>query len=275
VDGAEVYLLMIRASGLPILGEAKAPPFEEQVEIAKWDWKLANQNEVERRKKEDADTDFAAKSDKELELQLEVEAEDFRTGANDDSKKLLQIATDARKSVRERMRLIEEMQQQGAEKSADLVNGKVSAAKAKMKDYQKAKEKEAAGNLEFKFSKRMDFASTQMLNCMKAGEILPRVLITLFHRSVSAPLSVVVEAKNLRFVKYELSVEVDDTMADMKEDWEAEFSDLSFSYNNTRHIAEARAHASAAQGAAKATAPAKMALAAKQTTNRFVMKSRT
>ena len=75
-----------------------------------------------------------------------------------------------------------------------------------------------------------------MLNCMKAGEILPRVVITIFHRSVSAPLTIVVTAKNLRFLKYDLNVEVDDTMADMKEDWEAEFSEISFAYTNTRAV---------------------------------------
>ena len=139
-----------------------------------------------------------------------------------------------------------------------------------MDDYEKEKKKKELGNMEFSFSKRVDFASTQMLNCMKAGEILPRVVITIFHRSVSAPLTIVVTAKNLRFLKYDLSVEVDDTMADMKEDWEAEFSEISFAYTNTRAVDQQKGRLGV-----DAFAGAKLALAAsQQTTGLFVMKSR-
>ena len=40
---------MIRKSGLPILGEAMALPFNQQVEVLDWNWKIVNQEEVERR----------------------------------------------------------------------------------------------------------------------------------------------------------------------------------------------------------------------------------
>ena len=46
MDGAEVYLLMIRKSMLPILGEAVAMPFTQQVEILNWDWMLVNQEQM-------------------------------------------------------------------------------------------------------------------------------------------------------------------------------------------------------------------------------------
>ena len=138
-----------------------------------------------------------------------------------------------------------------------------------MAAYEKEKKTSELKNLEFSFSKRVDFASTQMLNCMKAGEILPQVIITIFHRSVSAPLTIIVTAKNLRFLKYDLSVEVDDTMADMKEDWEAEFSEIAFSYTNIRGVDQQKGRLGV-----DAFAGAKLALAAKQTTSLFIMKSR-
>jgi type VI protein secretion system component Hcp len=279
MDGAEVYLLMIRKSGLPILGEAMAPPFNQQVEVLDWNWKIVNQEVVEQRAKDDAKTELAAKTDKEVKLELDILAEDMAkstTKAIDDAtdeataeiKKLVEnTKSDDPKSIRATLQKIEDIQRDSGRKSTSEV---LSKARKAMDDYEKEKKKKELGNLEFSFSKRVDFASTQMLNCMKAGEILPRVVITIFHRSVSAPLTIVVTAKNLRFLKYDLNVEVDDTMADMKEDWEAEFSEISFAYTNTRAVDQQKGRLGT-----DALAGAKLALAAsQQTTGLFVMKSR-
>ena len=286
MDGAEVYLLMIRKSGLPILGEAMAPPFNQQVEVLDWNWKIVNQEVVEQRAKDDAKTELAAKTDKEVKLELDILAEDMAkstTKAIDDAtdeataeiKKLVEnTKSDDPKSIRATLQKIEDIQRDSGKKSTSEV---LSKARKAMDDYEKEKKKKELGNLEFSFSKRVDFASTQMLNCMKAGEILPRVVITIFHRSVSAPLTIVVTAKNLRFLKYDLNVEVDDTMADMKEDWEAEFSEISFAYTNTRAVDQQKGRLGPApEGFHRdSTAGAKLALAAsQQTTGLFVMKSR-
>jgi type VI protein secretion system component Hcp len=270
MDGAEVYLLMIRKSGLPILGEAMAPPFNQQVEVLDWNWKIVNQKEVERRAKEDAATELAAKTDREAKLEFNVFAEDIDLTdpeADEDLKDLVKKTNkDDPKSVRAALKEIDEIQKRSAGK---LQKKAKKAGQQAMEEYEKEKKKKELGNLEFSFSKRVDFASTQMLNCMKAGEILPRVVITIFHRSVSAPLTIIVTAKNLRFLKYDLSVEVDDTMADMKEDWEAEFSEISFAYTNTRAVDQQKGRLGT-----DALAGAKLALAAsQQTTGLFVMTS--
>lgn len=281
MDGAEVYLLMIRKSGMPILGEAMAPPFNQQVEVLDWNWKIVNQEEVARRAKEDADTELAAKSDKEVKLELDVLAEDMKkaaeaTGAKlegeidkatEEIKKLVEDTnSNDPRSIRATLKAIDDIQRAAGKNSADRF---LTGAKKSMADYEKEQKKKDLGNLEFSFSKRVDFASTQMLNCMKVGEILPRVVITIFHRSVSAPLSIVVTATNLRFLKYDLSIEVDDTMADMKEDWEAEFSEITFSYTNTRGVDQQKGRLGV-----DALAGAKLARAAAQTQSLFVMKSR-
>ncbi len=272
MDGAEVYLLMIRKTGLPILGEAMAPPFYQQVEVLDWNWKIVNQQEVQRRAKEDAATEIAAKSDTEVKLEFNVLAEDVLDKEADKELKDLVERTNNEdpKSMRAALKEIDEIQKRSATKSAGKLQTKAKkAGQQAMEDYEKEKKKEELSNLEFSFSKRVDFASTQMLNCMKTGEILPRVVITIFHRSVSAPLNIVVTAKNLRFLKYELSVEVDDTMADMKEEWEAEFSEVSFSYTNTRGVDQQKGRLGV-----DALAGAKLARSAAQTTSLFVMKSR-
>jgi type VI protein secretion system component Hcp len=269
---------MIRKSGLPILGEAMAPPFYQQVEVLDWNWKIVNQEEVESRKKLDAATEIAAKSDKEVQLELDVLAEDMAETisalngqAMDDATKKIKAAIQATnssdpKSIRATLKKIDDIQRDAGIKSGEKTKG---VAKQALANYEKEKKEEELNNLEFSFSKRVDFASTQMLNCMKAGEILPQVIITIFHRSVSAPLTIIVTAKNLRFLKYDLSVEVDDTMADMKEDWEAEFSEIAFSYTNIRGVDQQKGRLGV-----DALAGAKLALAAKNTTSLFVMKSR-
>jgi type VI protein secretion system component Hcp len=281
MDGAEVYLLMIRKSGLPILGEAMAPPFYQQVEVLDWNWKIVNQEEVDRRAVEDAQTEILAKSKKELKLELAVLRQDLEDAAvvqaektkedidvaGDEIKELVK-KTDSKNpgSIRATLLEIDRIQRETGKNAAER---NLKGARAAMAKYEKDKKEKELGNLEFSFSKRVDFASTQMLNCMKAGEILPQVIITIFHRSVSAPLTIIVTAKNLRFLKYDLSVEVDDTMADMKEDWEAEFSEIAFSYTNIRGVDQQKGRLGV-----DALAGAKLALAAKNTTSLFVRKSR-
>jgi len=247
MDGAEVYLLMIRKSLLPILGEAMAPlPYFQQVEVLSWDWKLVNQEEVTRREKEDKETELKAKLPEELKYELDT----LKFGA-DTNKQILAVLEDKAGGKKltdlEKMRLVEKIQQEGLDKMTDEVQDDVDDTltdlQKKNKKFLKEVEKEKklwdkqqkddeAHNLTFKFAKRVDFASTQMLNCMKAGELLPRVVLTVLHRSVTAPLLLTMTAKNLRFTNYSLSVEVDETMADMKEEWEAEFSEVSFLYSN-------------------------------------------
>ena len=282
MDGAEVYLLMIRKSGLPILGEATAPPFYQQVEVLDWNWKIVNQEEVDKRKNNDSAFDSqaerAGKTDTEVKLELDILAKDIEDSLKDaiakdvdDATKSIQALLRRRNTtdpedLRKTLKDIEVIQKQAADKSGENAT---EGAKLEMKKYQAKKKWREQNNLEFSFSKRVDFASTQMLNCMKAGEILPQVIITIFHRSVSAPLTIIVTAKNLRFLKYDLSVEVDDTMADMKEDWEAEFSDIAFSYTNIRGVDQQKGRLGV-----DALAGAKLALAAKNTTSLFVMKSR-
>jgi len=45
---AEAYLLILRPSMVPVIGEAVPIPFNEQIEIDEWDWTLENDEFVAR-----------------------------------------------------------------------------------------------------------------------------------------------------------------------------------------------------------------------------------
>lgn len=243
MDGAEVYLLMIRKSLLPILGEAVAMPFTQQVEILKWDWTLNNQEEVKRREEEDKETEEKAQSKKELALSLDElrhELKSFELNAFD-AEDIDRIIHDPNLDTRARIKKIQEVQKRQGEKvykalnaADEQLNKESKALEKRRKAIDDEEKKRKDNSLTFSFSKRVDFATPQMLNCMKAGEILPRSVLTVFHRSVNVPLLLTITMKNIRFTKYDLSVEVDDTMADMREDWEAEFAEIDFVYGNRR-----------------------------------------
>ena len=57
---------------------------------------------------------------------------------------------------------------------------------------------------QFKFKKNVDLATTQLLNSMKLGETMPRAIITLFHRSTNAPVTLAITFKEVRLVQYDL-----------------------------------------------------------------------
>lgn len=89
---------------------------------------------------------------------------------------------------------------------------------------------------EFSFSKRVDFATTQMLNSMKSGDVFPVAILTINQRSSNAGMFLVFTVTNLRLLDYNLRADVSETMTDMKEQWKAEFRSLSYVYKNRRSI---------------------------------------
>ncbi|MCW5665840.1 MAG: hypothetical protein KIT35_18575 [Piscinibacter sp.] len=89
---------------------------------------------------------------------------------------------------------------------------------------------------EFNFSKRVDFATTQMLNSMKAGDVFPLAVLTINQRSSNSGMVLVFTVTNLRLLDYSLRAEVSETMTDMKEQWKAEFRSLAYVYKNRKAI---------------------------------------
>lgn len=89
---------------------------------------------------------------------------------------------------------------------------------------------------EFNFSKRVDFATTQLLNSMKAGDVFPLAVLTINQRSSNSGMVLIFTVTNLRLLDYSLRAEVSETMTDMKEQWKAEFRSLSYVYKNRKAI---------------------------------------
>lgn len=235
MDVAEVYLLMFRPTMVPVVGEAWALGFEGQVEMHSWSWSLVNEEEVKNQEKLEA------------ELEKEGALPEKKPGGKTSAEEQAKLAQKRRDEERAAIRSVVD-KNSGAPaprlnellaREMDKADVKRKSAEADARDEEKDAEKDKPdekksedNNHKFIFSKRVDFASTQMLNSMKAGDVFKRVVLTLFHRSVTAPLTLVVTMKNVRLLGYKVKVEVSETMADMKEDWEADFSDVSFMYQN-------------------------------------------
>ena len=212
---AEAYLLILRASMVPVIGEAVPLPFTEQIELDEWSWKLKHEDETELAKKK-LESMEAAQSMETKEDGAKRAAANLAAG---------QALSRAVSDINRNSRLSPE------EKSKQI------AAKIKAVNEARAKsDKDAADDepneLVFTFKKNVDRASTQLLNSMKAGEILPRAVVTLFHRSVNAPVLLEVKFDTLRLIDYDLSVEVSETMSEMKETWTASYEGVGYMYKN-------------------------------------------
>lgn len=193
---AEVYLLLVRPTTIPITGEAVPTPFDGQIEIDSWTWSLLNQKHAKNQRLVEAQRD-RDEQDKNITAGLISSIETIRSiSATPPQAQLTSI-----------------------DKEVNAVKPKTSTAEEKEK-------------LRFTFNKNVDLATTQMLNSMKSGDIFPHATLTLHHRSKNAPLSLVIKFERVRLTDYALSVDASDTMSDMKEEWTAEFEGVDYVYQN-------------------------------------------
>ena len=200
MDGAEVYLLLLRKTMIPIIGEAVPIPFNGQIELDGWEWELVNENQADQQEKYEAAFD---------DRKTKVDGGDILKIADSDSPDYLKKMMIERK----------------VKKATDEANAKSDAGS---EDGGKKKKH----LLKFTFSKATDAATTQMLNSMKEGEVHPRAVLTLFHRAVNNPVTLAITFKNVRLIDYKLKVDVSETMAAIKEDWEAEYEQVDYAYQS-------------------------------------------
>ena len=221
---AEAYLLILRSTMVPVVGEAVPIPFNEQIELDGWDWELKWEDEHEGSGAGAASSPAAGGS---------AAKSPFKS--NDLMRAISEVQTKGRMKQEERDKRVR-----------DLVNEAIKAQLKLDKDNAATDGKDnsqtgaggqdgddgSQNKLQFKFKKNVDFASTQLLNSMKQGEIMPRAIITLFHRSANAPVTLAITFKNVRLIDYALSVDVSDTMADLNENWTATFEEVEYVYQN-------------------------------------------
>lgn len=224
---AEAYLLIFRSSMVPVIGEAVPIPFNEQIELDKWHWELKYDEKANDGKGGTTSTSSDSKDNKPAFKGDELIREVQRMQVNENLKQ-----EERNKKVRDLIKKAADAQEK-ADKATD--------------DGDKSGDDKNDNKLTFTFSKNVDLASTQLLNSMKAGERMPRAILTLFHRSKNAPVTLIITFGNVVFTKYDLTVEPSETMADMTESWTANYETVDYVYQN-------RPAASGPNGVTKGTA---------------------
>jgi len=229
---AEAYLLILRSSMIPVIGEAVPLPFTGQIELDEWHWELRYDEKANGGQGATTSPALEAKPGQgafngvELIKAVQIMQNNGRFKQEDRDKR-----------VREMIKRATAQQAEADKKAAESDEDGAAADKAA-----------GGGNkLEFTFKKNVDFASTQLLNSMKLGERMPRAVLTLFHRSSNAPVTLIVTFGNIVLTKYDLSVDPTDTMSDMKEAWIAQYETVDYVYQN-------RPAASGPNGITKGTA---------------------
>jgi type VI protein secretion system component Hcp len=303
MDVAQIYMLALRPTMVPIAGESwAAMPFYGQVELEGWSWDLSNaeekvEAEMAREKYQKTHSEYESdKSDAiksrfrgdRAKVEIKANMREMEHLRNEQAR--MKQALVARQQRGEEIDLVkdfkdfdaagtrlteleESIAEQGrlAATAVDKIKSEAEKAleKAKEEDERKVDKKERiadleAQNYEFTFRKRVDISTTQLLNCLKAGDKLPTVTLTMHQSSSNTPWILVFTLTGVRLKEYKLRVETSDTMTDMKEDWTAEFEQFGYVYQNRPH-----AGGKAATAGHVNTAAARMAT--QQTVRTFMM----
>jgi len=265
-NGADIYMILLRPTRVPVLGEAVSHLFQGQILLDSLSWKLSNEEEAlkaARDAKESkpgkagsakpagassaADTVKAlsqdlAKHEASLKRDLSKTSTDAeRNALHDKHAKWISTSLDA---------MQKKLQQSPTDTSKPVAKDKAADGTTEETDVRKA-------NFEFTFTKSLDIASTQMLNSMKAGDIFPSGTLTIHKRSTTAVegTSLVFTIQKIRLTDYKLTAVPGETMTEMVEEWTCEFGALAYVYKNPpAHYA----HGNAGQAAAKTVSQATM-----------------
>ena len=224
---AEAYLLILRPSMVPVVGEAVPEPFNEQIEIDEWSWTLENEEYAERTAARDKARDFARNksADRDKTVAFAFDGKDARDLATD----LMAAQTQKDLSPAARQKKVRGLLDQMT--IAVEKDDRIKAENEKQEKRDKG-EDDDQDKLKFTFRKNLDASTTQLLNSMKSGHRMPRAILTLFHRSSNAPVTLAIKFEGVRLKSYSLSVEPDETMADLVEEWEATYESVEYSYQN-------------------------------------------
>jgi type VI protein secretion system component Hcp len=218
---AEAYLLIVRESNVPVFGEAVPAPFTGQIELDSWEWQIKN-------KQADDDDEDDAGSKK--------PASDKKTTAKgpatDKKEPPEPIKPDTLIRDVKAVQTNDRMSQDARDKKVlDLIKKAVAGYNEDSGadgTGDKAKSKEMV----LKFEKGTDLATTPLLYALARGDVIPQAVLTLYHRSKNAPVTLAITMGNLRFTNYTLTCDPDDKMADIKETWQATYQTVSWMYRN-------------------------------------------
>jgi type VI protein secretion system component Hcp len=222
---AEAYLLVTRQSSAPIFGEAVPVPFTGQIELDTWEWEIKNK---------EADATGEGKDGKGSSKSSQNDKKGGAKGSGTDVKekpepikpdslirdvKALQTKGNMLQEVRDK-KVLELIRKAVAGYNEDADSGGDDADKDKGKE------------MTLKFEKGVDLATTPLLFALARGDVIPQVVLTLFHRSKNAPVTLAITMGNLRFTNYTVSCDPNEAMSDLKESWVATYQTVSWMYQN-------------------------------------------
>jgi len=246
-NGADIYLILLRPTRVPVLGEAVSMLFQGQVLLESLRWNLHNEDERKRAGKIDKkynETKSRVDRQGSAHVRREHAHEELAQGqaqAIKDRDRALAAANgnvtlinaalsayDKRLSSLDKTHWNAIVDIDGGEKMLDKKDEQTEARNKLIEELDRNK------NFEFTFTKRVDIASTQLLNSMKAGDIFPSGTLTIHQRSATMMdgTSLVFNIQRIRLLDYQLQVAVTDTMTEMTEVWTAEFGALAYVYKN-------------------------------------------
>jgi type VI protein secretion system component Hcp len=261
MDNAQLYLSLVRPSMIPVVGESADDRFIKQIEVTGWKWGFHNldeQKDAEKKRKEYGErADFLETSDKGRGMQeklkrLEADYSKESARLKSDPKDPAQMASWIKSRDDINAKLIDSLEE--IHRDADLAertardrereNKKQTAEgrrdlrrefehQQEMDDQQRQIDLEKE-KFQFSFTKRIDLATTQMLNSMKAGDLFPLAIFTMHQTSANNPMSLVIRIEGLRLVKYGFNVDTNETMTDLKEEWTCDFKGFGYVYKNKR-----------------------------------------
>lgn len=243
-NGADIYLILLRPTRVPVVGEAVSMAFQGQVLLDSLRWNLNNADEVKR-------AELAEGQYQKVKSLVERKGSvAIRTQHALDNMRRQMIRAEHERQ--EQLESAKTKQHEGIHRAhRDKINDLLNSYEDKVKEIttgddgypvdeederrrQQVEDAERNRNFEFTFTKRVDIASTQLLNSMKAGDIFPSGTLTIHKRSATVMdgTSLVFTIQKIRLLDYQLQVVVTDTMTEMMEEWTCEFGSLAYVYKN-------------------------------------------
>lgn len=257
MDVGEVYLVLLRPSRVPVAGEALCNGFQGQVELHDWRWCLQNAQELKRAEESDAryrKRESRLVSDRSKATREAHAWEDFRRdhqkALDDLRKEAAELGAGHDVSPERRAEVIKSVVDRTSRQLTEIQRGAPWKKHKESEEYQTQKQERLAQsardgeiqeaernkNFQFRFRKRVDLATTQLLNSMKLGDVFSSGTLTIHQRSVNSGMTLVLNLQKVRLLEYGVSVQVSETMTDMIETWTAEFDAMSYVYKNRNAI---------------------------------------
>lgn len=225
---AEAYMLILRP--VPILGEAWAIPFNGQITLDSWDWKLTpEEDEPPEGEGEGGEETPAGPRAREDDSESPSRPELQRPPSFDGNGLIDEVTRMQRSRYAQplRDRKVRELIQKAA---AEHNNEQASTARGEGKDGAGAKANK--GELTFGFTKTVDLSTSQMLYSLANNDLIPTIIITVFHRSSTSPVTLVITMVNVRFKSCSIKCDESEAMSEMTETWTGQYEHISYAYQN-------------------------------------------